>query len=111
MTGTKVRVPEIDGKIGVYINGSKFEIDLTGHRLEIRGRSEDFSSLLQKLRFSISSLKIIRSASRMLSDLGISLKIYDEKGIVIKAGKGAWSPLGRLIVSPRVKKLVNNKIR
>ncbi|MCL4333432.1 MAG: hypothetical protein M1290_01455 [Candidatus Thermoplasmatota archaeon] len=104
MTGTRLRYPQLDGSARVLLSGKEFSIRFEGRAISILGNEENYSSLIPKLPFRLRNLSLLRKMSKQISDLEFTLKVEDEKGVMLSLGKGVITPLGHFSFRPRIRK-------
>ncbi|MEM0127526.1 MAG: hypothetical protein QXO03_00360 [Thermoplasmatales archaeon] len=105
MTGTRTNFPKAEGRIYFTFDRKKFEVKISERSFEITGKASDISSFVTGLPLSIKSLKSASKIAKVLSNFDVKVTVNDEKGPLFKIGKGVWSPLGKIYISPRARKL------
>ena len=108
MTGKKHRYPILNGSATLTLNGKKFSLLFEDKCVTIEGNDSDIECAIPKLNVRFAELGAVRRSSRMISDLGITIKLEDSKGVFLTVGKEAWSPLGHFSFKPRIRKYLKS---
>lgn len=109
MTGTKPRYPLAEGFASISLNEKKFSIHFEDRTITLAGDRKDLESTIPKLQLKVKDLSVARKFSRVLSTIGVTFKLKDDKGIVFAVGKGIWTPLGHFSFKPRLRKYLGGR--
>lgn len=101
------------GKVAVTVNGrplAELRASVSSVELDI-GDGHVFSILLSKIPRSTFRLQTLHALSKQLNVLGTKFSLYDSEGLVLSAGKGVRSVLGRQKISlRRLMRLIEGKV-
>lgn len=104
MKGKKHSYPVVEGRATIRTGGREYLLLFRERTLNIKGNGEALSALFRKIPVKARSLRAARKGSLFLSRLGFAVVLNDERGALFSAGRGVWTPLGRLSVKPRMRR-------
>lgn len=109
MKEKKHRYPTLDGKTTLTLNDRTLTLTFEDRSVTLMVDDSDLETVLPRMGLKTKDLGEIRRLSKMVSHLGVTLRLRDSRGVVFSLGKGVWTPLGHFSFRPRIRKYVGGE--